>query len=473
MLFMRSTIQSYEKNCNFAAVMQEKLGFIGLAALVFGMMVGAGIFNIPQNMAVAASPGAVLLAWALTAVGMLFLVFTFKSLSDTHPELNAGIYQYAQRGFGHFAGFNAAWGYWLCTAFANVAYAVMLNDAFGAFFPPLLEHGWLTILFGSLVIWSFYFIVCSGIRTAKILTVALSAIKIGIILLIVVILALLGKADVLSLDFWGRLDFMEIGSVGEQMKNTMLVTLWCFIGIEGAVMMAGRARRSSDIGKAGVVGFFAAWILYVLVSVLSYAVMPREQLAELEGPSAAYVLSYVVGEWAYWFVIVSIIISLTGGLVAWKLVTAEVPYTAAKAGIFPRKFLNLNSRNMPAFALMVSSIVMQLFLMLVVAADDAYMAALNITGMMILPAYLASGLFLMKIGRGREFWVGLGSSLFCVWTLWAAGMELLLQSTLFYLAGLGVFVLARRQQSPHTPIFKLPEVIALIILLAMGVISLF
>ena len=49
----------------FAAEMKEtrndRLGFIGLAALVFGMMVGSGIFNIPQNMAVSASPGAVLL----------------------------------------------------------------------------------------------------------------------------------------------------------------------------------------------------------------------------------------------------------------------------------------------------------------------------------------------------------------------------------------------------------------------------
>lgn len=452
--------------------MTEKLGFIGLAALVFGMMVGAGIFNIPQNMAVAASPGAVLLAWGLTAVGMLFLVYTFKILSDKHPELNSGIYQYAQQGFGNFAGFNAAWGYWMCTAFANVAYVVMLNDAFGAFFPRLLDHSWPTVLFGSALIWAFYFIVCSGIKVAKILTVALSAIKIGIIMLIIVILAIFGKADVLALDFWGNADFTDIGSVGEQMKNTMLITLWCFIGIEGAVIMAGRARRSSDIGRAGVVGFFAAWILYVLVSVLSYAVMPREQLAGLEGPSAAYVLSAVVGEWAYWFVIISIIISLTGGLVAWKLVTAEVPYTAAKVGMFPRKFLNLNERRMPAFGLMVSSIVMQLFLLLVVAADDAYMAALNITGMMILPAYLAGGLFLMKISRGRDFRIGVGCAIFCLWTLWAAGAELLLQSTLFYLSGFGVFAWARRQQAPGSPILKRPEIIALAILIIMGAIAL-
>lgn len=468
--------QTTKKIRNFAPAMNEnrndRLGFIGLAALVFGMMVGSGIFNIPQNMAVAASPGAVLLAWLLTAVGMLFLVFTFKTLSDTHPELNAGIYQYAQRGYGSFAGFNAAWGYWLCTAFANVAYAVMLNDAVGAIFPSLLEHGWLTVVFCSMVIWAFYFVVSSGIRTAKVLTVALSAVKVGIIMFIVVILAFCAKVDVLCFDFWGRMDFSDIGPVGEQMKNTMLVTLWCFIGIEGAVMMSGRARRSRDVGRAGVVGFFAAWILYVLVSVLSYGVIPRSELAELAGPSVAHVLSAVVGEWAYWFVIIAIIISLSGGLVAWTLVTAEVPYTAASVGIFPRRFMRLNKHRMPAFGLMVSSVVMQLFVFMVVAADDAYMAALNITGMMILPAYLASGMFLMKIGGGSRFWIGLGCTVFCLWTLWAAGLDLLLHASLFYLAGFGIYAWARRQQSPHQPMLTRAEFVALAVMIAMGVLAL-
>lgn len=113
----------------------QKLGLTGLAALVFGMMVGSGIFNIPQNMAVGAGLGAVIIGWCVTALGMLMLVATFKILSDRHPELNEGIYQYAEVGFNRFVGFNVAWGYWLCACFANVAYAVMLSDTFGAFSP--------------------------------------------------------------------------------------------------------------------------------------------------------------------------------------------------------------------------------------------------------------------------------------------------------------------------------------------------
>ena len=99
----------------------KKLGFGALVGIIFGMMVGSGLYNIPQNLAIGAGPGAVALSWIITAAGMLLLVATFKILADRRPELNAGIYQYAKEGFGNFAGFNIAWGYWLCTAFANVA----------------------------------------------------------------------------------------------------------------------------------------------------------------------------------------------------------------------------------------------------------------------------------------------------------------------------------------------------------------
>lgn len=409
-----------------------KLGFGGLTALVFGMMVGAGIFNIPQNMAVAAAPGAVLIGWLVTALGMLLLVFTFKALAESHPELDAGIYQYAQKGFGPFAGFNIAWGYWLCTCFANVAYAVMLNDTLAAFFPALHDHGLPTMIFGTALIWVIFFVVSSGMRTARAMTIVLAAVKFSVIALMVVLLSLCSKLDLLSLDFWGN------GSLNSQVNDTMMVTIWCFIGIEGAVIMSGRARRASDVGRAGVAGFFAAWILYVLVSMLCYGIMPQAQLANLKDPSVAFVLRYAVGDWAYWLVIVSVIISLTGGWLAWSLICAEVPYSAARVNILPRRFLNLK------FGLAVSSLVMQAFFILVLFAHDVYLTALEITSMMILPAYLVCGLFLAKVARGKMRILGIACAIFCLWTIYAGGIDLMLLTLPFYAVGLPLY-----RRRPH------------------------
>lgn len=438
-----------------------RLGFIGLAALTFGMMVGAGIFNIPQNMAASAGVGAVIISWIITAIGMLFLVYTFKILADRRPELNAGIYQYAAEGFGPYAGFNMAWGYWLCTAFANVAYAVMLNDTVGAFFPSLLDHGWPTVIFGTVLIWIYYFIVASGLKTAKILTIALSVVKIASIFVIILLLAVNFRFDLFS-----AVDVSDTSGLVEQVRGTMLVTLWCFIGIEGAAIMAGRAKRPSDIGKATVSGFFAAWILYFLVSILCYGVMTRAEMAGLDDPSVAYALREVIGPWAYWLVIAAVIISLGGGWVAWTLVCAEVPFAAAKVSIFPRKFMRLNRQSVPAFGLCISSIVMTLFLFLVMTADDVYMSALNITGMMILPCYLLSGMYLWKIGKGADRFVGFGSSLFCMWMIYAGGLALFLQTSIFYLMGFGFYITARRQQRRRLLSKKETAALGIIILAA-------
>ena len=455
----------------------RKLGLGTLVAIVFGMMVGSGLYNIPQNLAAGAGASAVALSWVVTAAGMLLLVATFKILSDRKPELDAGIYQYAQVGFGNFAGFNIAWGYWLCTAFANVAYAVMLNDSFGAFFPPLLDHGWQTLVFGSVLIWAMFFIVAGGMRTAKILNNLLAIVKIAAIVLVVVLLIINVKAGVFNLNL------MEGAFSGKplwtQVKSTMMVTLWCFIGIEGAVMMSARAKRPSDVGKAGVVGFLIAWLLYVLVSMLCYGVMERARLAGLEDPSVAYVLRAICGDWAYYFVIISVIVSLLGGWLAWTLVCAQVPYEAAVVRIFPRSFLRLNRHGMPGYGLLVSSVVMQAFLVMVMMADDVYMAALTVTGMMVLPAYLSGGMYLWKmsfrkneikkackVSRLRYRIVGVLCTLYCSWMIYAGGLKLFMFTSVFYLAGIGFYFKARSERKEEGSLrFTRADFITLLLLL--------
>lgn len=439
----------------------SKLGFWGLVALVFGLMVGVGIFNLPQNMAATSSVGAVVLSWVITAAGMLTLVAAFKILADKYPSYNAGIYQYAQKGFGQFAGFNAAWGYWLCTAFSNVAYAVMLNDSFGAFFPSLLKHSWETVLFGSTLIWVMYFIVVSGIKTAKIINTILAVVKVLVLIFIIVMFILHFDPSLLKSDIWGNT--AEIGSVGHQIKGSMMVTLFCFFGIEGAVMMSARAKNPKDVGRAGVVGFMISLVLYMLVSVLCFGLMPRVDLAGLQDPSTAYLLKDIFGGWAYYFIIGAVIIALLGGWVAWTLVVAEVPFEAAKVKILPKIFLRTNSNNMPAFGLFASSLVMELFLLLVVTADNVYLAALHITGLMILPCYLFTGMFLWKQASSVKVKVlGAVSVLFCLWMIYAGGILQMVMTSVFYLCGVWFYIKARREITDRCePVFSRRDMIIL------------
>lgn len=422
-----------------------KLGFWGLTALVFGLMVGVGIFNLPQNMSAVASPGAVFVAWTVTAAGILPLVIAFKYLSDRYPQYNAGLYQYAQAGFGNYTGFNIAWGYWLCTAFSNVTYGVMLNDSCGAFFPALLNHSWETIVFSSVLIWVMYYLVSRGIRTANFVNSLLAFVKVVMLIFIVIVFSIFFKEDLFDSDIWGSAE--GLGSVTHQVKNTMMVTLFCFFGVEGAVMMSARAKKSSDVGKAGIAGFFISLVLYMAVSLLCFGLMTRARLAGLQDPSIAYILRDTCGEWAYWFTITAVIISLLGGWVAWTLVVAQVPYEASLVGILPKAFSRLNKHNMPSFGLLASSVAMEVFLLMVVMADDVYMAALHITGLMIIPCYFFTGLFLIKKSDtvGIRI-VAIIATLFCLWMAYAGGLLNMLMTSVFYLVGIGFFIKARKEK---------------------------
>ena len=72
--------------------------------------------------------------------------------------------------------------------------------------------------------------------------------------------------------------FFSWGAVGSQVKSTMLVTLWVFIGVEGAVVLSSRAKNRSDVGKATVIGLIGTLIIYILITLLSLDLCSKQTL---------------------------------------------------------------------------------------------------------------------------------------------------------------------------------------------------
>src|SRR5512135_1618914 len=91
---------------------EQKLPLATLTAMVVGGMVGAGVFSIPRNFAMATGVYGALIAWAIAGFGMLMLCFVFQKLANRKPALDAGVYAYARAGFGPYLGFASAFGYW-------------------------------------------------------------------------------------------------------------------------------------------------------------------------------------------------------------------------------------------------------------------------------------------------------------------------------------------------------------------------
>lgn len=454
----------------------KKLGLVGLVAIVFGGMIGGAMFDIPQNMAEYSGMAPSLIAWAVTLAGFMLLVTTFQILSNKRPQLNAGIYQYAQVGFGNYVGFNIGWGFWLGSAMGNVAFGVMVCQSLGAFWPPLLKGGWEMGVLGSLFVWLMFAIGAAGMKKAANLNTIVTIVKFAALIFMIVLMCVAFSMRQFLTDVWGTApQTAYLGSVVEQVKNTMLVTLWCFVGVSGAIVMSGRAKNPSDVGRAGKIGFLMAFVLYAAVATLGYGIVPLVQLGKLPDPSVAYMLKGTIGAWVYYVVIICVVVSVLGGWIAWTLVTAQTAYSAAQVKILPRGLMKESKSGAPIAALFVSSVIMQVFMILVVTANGVYMAAIKLTGVIMLPSYLFCGLYMIKDtycrdrarrlpykSKGQLAWmrfIGIATTIYACWVIYAGGLMLFLLTSILYVCGIWFYVRTRRQYaaSPGEKVFTTGE----------------
>jgi arginine:ornithine antiporter/lysine permease len=422
----------------------KNLGLLSLTALVIGSIIGSGIFNLMSNLSAEASLVAILIGWAITGVGMLFLVLTFQNLNKKRPDLDAGIYSYAEAGFGKFMGFNSAWGYWISAWVGNIAYATLMFSSLGYFFKVFGNGQNLASVIGaSVVLWLGHFLILRGVKSASFTNV-----------IVTILAAYIGfKLNVFTSDIWGTATKgFEFGSVMEQVRSTMLVTVWVFIGIEGAVIFSGRAKKRSNVGKATFLGLFAVLAIYLLVSVLSLGLMARPELAALGQPAMASLLESVVGSWGAALVNVGVVVSIAGAWLAWTMFAFELPYQAALRGTFPAIFKKVNKQGTPIVALLVTNILVQIFIFTFLVSESAYVFAFSLATTTILIPYALTAFYQVKYslqekkGTSRRTWniiVGLVASLYAIWLVYAAGLDYLLLTAIIYAPGILVFAWTR------------------------------
>ncbi|MCL9803175.1 arginine-ornithine antiporter [Pseudomonas sp. AKS31] len=446
-----------------------KLRLGALVALVVGSMIGGGIFSLPQNMAASADVGAVLIGWAITAVGMLTLAFVFQTLANRKPDLDGGVYAYAKAGFGDYMGFSSAWGYWISAWLGNVGYFVLLFSTLGYFFPIFGEGNTVAAVIGaSVLLWAVHFLVLRGIKEAAFINLVTTVAKVVPLLLFVLIAVFAFKLDIFTADIWG-IKNPDLGSVMNQVRNMMLVTVWVFIGIEGASIFSARAEKRSDVGKATVIGFITVLLFLVLVNVLSLGIMTQPELAKLQNPSMAAVLEHVVGHWGAVLISVGLIISLLGALLSWVLLCAEIMFAAAKDHTMPAFLRKENANHVPVNALWLTNAMVQIFLIITLFSASTYLSLIYLATSMILVPYLWSAAYALLLAvrgesyegfaaeRRKDLIIGGIALIYAVWLLYAGGVKYLLLSALLYAPGAILFAKAKLElkQAIFTNVEKL------------------
>jgi arginine:ornithine antiporter/lysine permease len=445
---------------------QAGLGLAALTAIVVGSMIGSGIFALPSQMAMSAAPGPLLIGWAITGVGMLMLAFVFQTLAQRKPDVDGGVYGYARAGFGNYIGFTSAFGYWASAWMGNVAYLVLLMATLGNFMPIFGEGTTTAAIVGaSILLWVVHFMTLRGVHTAAAVNTIVTIAKVLPILTFVVI-ALIGfKMGLFTSDFWGKatqIDGAPLGDTMRQVTNMMLITVWVFIGIEGAAVYSKRAGNRKDVGKATVLGFLGVLALLLLVNFLSFGLMKQAEIAGLDDPSMAGLMKQQVGDWGATFISIGLIVSLLGALIAWVMLCAEIMQVPALDHVMPEFLAKENANGAPAGALWLTNGCIQAMLIWTLFNDSTYTTLVLLATSLILLPYLWSAAYQVLLaargetygdgkGRTKDLAIGAIGLIYGIWLVYAGGVEYLLTGALFYLIGTVLFVWARRERG--LPVF--------------------
>jgi arginine:ornithine antiporter / lysine permease len=339
-----------------------------------------------------------------------------------------------------------------------VTYWVLIKSTLGAVIPGFGEGNTLLAVAVSILgVWAFHYLIQRGIKEAAAINRIVTIAKVIPILVFVAVLAVTLRADVFTANLWAGTDGSYSG-LFEQVRATMLVTVFVFLGVEGASVYSRYAKKRSDVGRGTVLGFLSVLALFASVSVLSYGALPKSELEQLRQPSMMGVLESVVGPWGSVFIGLGLIVSVLGAYLAWTLMAAEVLFVAAKDNDMPRFLRRENTHGVPIAALVMTTVLITAVLLVTLVSEDAFTFTLKLTSSLTLIPFLLAAAYASLIGirgesyenapqgRGKELVFAVLATVYTAFLIVAAGLEFLLLSFIIYAPGTILFVLTRREQ---------------------------
>lgn len=435
----------------------KKLGFGLLVALGIGSMIGGGIFNGPTDLIGKANPQATLVAWGIGGVGVLCLALVFQSLALKKPNLVGGIYSYARAGFGEYTGFNSAWGYWAAGFLGNVAFFILffktLNSLLGEnhALSPIASF-----IIGSLILWMFTFIVTRGVKGAGVINAVATIAKLIPLALVIVLGIFIFKYSTFTVPNWQNVIAASNTQTTllTQVKSAMGTILWCFVGIEAAVVLSERAVSQKIVGKATVVSLLITLAIYVSVAIIAMGVIDAKTLANASTPLADVLGVTFIGGAGSIIVKLGLMISVMGATLPWIMLVAEIPYIAAKDGVMPKWFEKTNASGIPINSLLLTQGLTQICLLSLLSdkLQSAYYMVYYISTSLILIPYLFSSVYSVKLclqekSFGKDMIVSVISTAYAIFVIYAVGMMYLALTLVMYAIGIIPYYFAKREKN--------------------------
>lgn len=310
----------------FTAALRRDLGTIESYAALLGILIGAGIFKVTSYAWELTGPsvilGYIVLAPAILATSVAYSVF----LSTPLGKEPGGEYTHLSRTFhGYGVAFIGAWlkiiSYIGALAFLASTFADYLIELLGGALPKSAS---MPIAVASLLF--FYVIHVAGVRWFGRLQVWMCAL-LGLSLLVLIVPGLFA----IRIENYQPFFTKGLGGFAESLPPLF----FAYAGFEALAQTAGEVRDSTKkLPRIFLRGILATSVIYILMSVVAFGVMPGEQLRGASAPMAVVASQYLPFG-AAWFVTLGAVMALSTSVNATMLVPSRIGVMLAEDGLAP------------------------------------------------------------------------------------------------------------------------------------------
>lgn len=418
-------------------------------SLAVGNMTGSGIFLLPA--ALALYGGISLFGWVFTVVGTVFLALVFSRLSRLITKAG-GPYSYSREGFGDFAGFLVAWGYWLSIWTGNAAIAVAGVGYLSVFIPSLKENPLLSAAVAIGSIWLFTYINMQSIKRVGLVQLITTIIKI-------LPLILLGTFGFLYFDKAHFTPFnLSEASNFDAITATAALALWAFLGLESATIPSDKVKNpAKTIPRATIAGIVIAALLYISSTIGVMGIIAPSELQHSAAPFAD-AAGKVWGPWASGLVAAGAAIACFGALNGWILLQGQLPMAAARDKLFPPGFKKVSGKGVPVIGLIIASVLASFLVSINYTKGlvEMFSFIIMLSTLSCLLPYLFSSLseLALYLRKKRPYnkkrliaasLISIPAFLYSLWAITGLENEVLLWGAILLIAGVPVYAIMKNR----------------------------
>jgi basic amino acid/polyamine antiporter, APA family len=419
----------------------KKIGFLILTSLVVGNMVGSGAYLLPSALAELGT--ITIFSWIFTAIGAILLALVFSRLSQLFPK-TGGPYIYCKEAYGEFVAFQVAYNYWIYMWVGNAAIALAFTGYLSAFWPEVAHNNILAFSVTVGLVWLLTLVNAISLRSGGILQFVTSAIKLLPLLFIIVVgFFYTDTANWKEFNLTGKSNFSAVSSGA-------ILTLWAFLGMESACIPADDVvNPKKTIPRATIVGTLIAAAIYILSMAAITGIISPSELAKSASPFGD-AAGKLFGPWGKWFVSAGAVVACLGTLNGWILLQGQVPYAAAKDGLFPKSFAYKSKQGIPLFGLIISSILVTILLAMNFNKNlvDKFTFIISLAALAALITYLFSTMaqVILLVNKGESLKKAAKSItvaiLACIYTFWAiigSGQEIVFYGAILLFTSVPIY----------------------------------